>query len=133
MLHRLIRVGWDDAVELRLGCAEMIANDFSEHGAVINGTLEIPVAGAEHRSTGAGRTGRGPSRTRRCPVWRAHRSVLARVARVNAAVHASACNVHHAGLGVIGPGGLVFNRGPAELRKSHDHYIVPQVPALVVV
>lgn len=50
-------VAGNDAVELVLGGAEMIANDFAEHGTIIARAFQVTTARLEHRSGGTGDPG----------------------------------------------------------------------------
>src|SRR5437879_6110801 len=52
-------VAGNDPVQLVLGRAQMLADQFSEHGTIIIRTLQIPVAGPEHRTSLAGHPGHG--------------------------------------------------------------------------
>src|SRR5436190_10790116 len=58
-------VSRDDPVQLVLGGAQMVTNQFAEHGAIIIPPLQISVAGAKHRAINpaglVGRTGDPPN------------------------------------------------------------------------
>src|SRR4030095_14646173 len=113
----LVGVGGDDAVELALGGAEMVPDQFSQDGAVIDGGLEITFRDRHPSIVGDAEQGadRSLGAVTNIPVGPAQGRIVDEIAAVGATVDAATRHVHDAGFGVVGPSGGVFSGGASEL------------------
>src|SRR5262249_16340081 len=110
------RVPRDDPVQLVLGCAEMIANQFAEYGTIIIRPFQVTGAGSKHRSALAGHPGNGVAgMTSENAAGVAFVAPFARTAR----------DEPDAGFCVVGALIGVSHRGAAEFGERDDDQVAP--------
>ena len=118
MFPGFIGVAGDDAVELILGGAEVVANEFAEDGAEVHDAFKVAIADGEHRPCGAGYPWKR--------VLRIGADDAGGQARLAVAFYSPTSDEHHTGFGVVSAARGVFDSGAAELGESDYDDIVPR-------